>query len=280
MYLIDNYVAKVKRKEVVVMSPDALFKKEFMQTMHERKMRALNFHIREVVIPEKMEEKRLPKPECVYKVRGVVEPYFSKLNGKVVEKYTEEVRKRQLTSTGEFRKEKGKYVYDEVVVPINSMCIVSSVTIQLRNVIQEVGRPPVAYNPSEGFRYVDYIEDTNGGRRYIYIIPKDYLVPLDLCALVLTPNTHRDQYKGLRVALANGHYVNLYVIPYKHQGERGYRVLDVKPTTNFDVEIKALLEFWVRIGVMFNPEFAHMDEAVRGGKCNLVIEDLVGSRVQ
>lgn len=256
---------------------DQIFVKEFKDMMNGRRSMSGVFNLVDIPVPNiPTLISNLGKGE-VCLVRGIKESFFDTLNNAEVQLVTTPILvKRQVLSDSSFRVDKnGDYVFTQVPVKQGFVAVHSNKSIGLRNRI-EVNGVERKHTPTEGFRYVDFFE-LNGERRYIYLIPKENVYPLSLCALIITPNTHRNFYKGCKVALQNGHYLYLYVIPYKAGKEtRGYRVLGVKPSTIFDVEVKKLLQYWMRISVIFDLNLTALENQV-GGEINVGIMDLVGT---
>ena len=256
---------------------DQVFAKEFKDMMNGRRSMTGYFNITEIPVPSLPSLLTNLGKGDVCLVKGIKEPFFDKLNNVEVQLVTTPaLMKRQVLSDGSFRIDRnGDYVLIQVPVKQGFIAVHSSKSIGLKNKVA-VNGVEKNHTPTEGFRYVDFFE-LNGERRYIYIIPKENVYPLSLCALIITPNTHRNFYKGCKLALQNGHYVYLYVIPYKAGREtRGYRVLGVKPSINFDIEVKKLLEHWMRLGVIFDLNLTALDYQV-GGESNVGIMDLVGT---
>lgn len=256
---------------------DQVFAKEFKDMMNGRRSITGYFNITDIPVPSIPSLlTNLGKGE-VCLVKGIKEPFFDKLNNSEVQLVTTPtLMKRQVLSDGSFRVDRnGDYVLIQVPVKQGFVPIHSNKSIGLKNriVVNGVERK---HTLSEGYKYVDFFE-LNGEKRYIYIVPKENVYPMNLCALVITPNTHRNFYKGCKLALQNGHYLYLYVIPYKAGREtRGYRVLGVKPSPNFDIEVKKLLEYWMRIGVIFDLNLTALENQV-GGENNVGIMDLIGT---
>ncbi len=255
---------------------DNVFAKEFKDMMNGRRSITGSFNLVDLPVP------KLPNlitnfgKGDVCLVKGIKEPFFDKLNDLQVQLVTNSIlMKRQVLSDGSFRLDNnGEYVYTQVPIKQGFVAIHSNKSIGLRRKIV-VNGVEKEHKPTEGFRYVDYFE-LNGERRYVYIIPKDNVYRLELCALIVTPNKHRNFYKGCRLALQNGNYVYLYVIPYKNRDTRGYRVIGAKASTNFDMEVKKLLEYWMNLGVIFDLNLTALENQV-GGETNVGIMDLVGT---
>lgn len=260
---------------------DRLFSKEFKDMMFGRKsisMNNPNFSFLNIPTPHiGSMRKEAPKTPLAL-VRNISEPYFDKLNNsevQIVGKST--LYKRKVKSDGTFWvDDNGKFVTDEIHVPSTSVGVLSDIPIGIRRFIYDDNGNKVEVKVSEGFKYVDYIEK-GGKRKYIYIIPKEYVYKLSLCALILTPNRHRVFYKGCRLALQSGNYVYMYVIPFTARNvDRGYKILGVKSTFVFDEEVKLLLKYWQDIGVIFNLGMTQLDNPING-VTNLGLVDIEGT---
>lgn len=212
----------------------------------------------------------------MFLIRGIKEEYFDKLNGEEVQQVAKgNLTKRIAGSDGKFLLDKkGQPRTQDVTVPSGSIVILSSRSIGLKNWVMVKGEKK-KHKPTEGFAYVDFVE-TKSGRKYMYIIPKNYVYRLNMCALVLTPNTRRVFYKGSRLALQNGSYIFMYVVPYTYRNSQEARVIGIKSSPNFDEEVRMLLEGWVHRGVLFNPSLTQLDEQV-GGLVNVGLQDIGGT---
>lgn len=253
---------------------DTIFAREFRAMMNGRRSLSQGYKLADLPIPPiDTMTKGAPKGRLAL-IKGVKEMFFERLNGKEVQLVGRtSLQKRQVLSDGTFRRDSnGAYVYDQVPVPHGSVAVLSNLSIGLRRVVD--GRE---HKPTVGFKYVDFVETPNG-RRYIYIIPKNYVYRLELCALVLTPNRRRIYYKGCKLALQNGHYVYLYVIPYTYRDNADVRILGVKSTFDFDREVSTILKYWAEVGVIFHPSLTALEGQVNG-ETNLGIVDLEGTVV-
>ena len=232
--------------------PNRLFVSEFKQMMIDRyNMYGSDkrFLINNLPLPH-IPSLQIDKENGAY-VKGITESYFNKLNKTVVN-----IEKRQAWTKkvydqyGKTLIENGKPVVKSVTIPMDSVVISSTVNIELPNA-KIVGVSKKKYVPSDGFMYIDF-EVKNGVKLFYYAIPKRYVYKLNLCALILTKNTHRRAYKGYKVALQNGTYIYLYIIPYNPNRAVTYRLLGVKASPNFDKEINTIVHWWQRNNVTFN----------------------------
>ena len=237
--------------------PDKLFCQEFRQMMTDRNSQIGSdprFHLVELPMPVLSSMFSATVNSSFAQVDGVKEEYFSSLNESVVTVLKRgEFKKRQVDSEGNFLKDRdGHIVYTQVPVPHGSVAILSKKCIGLRNRIVENGVVK-RYEPSQGFKYVDYVDLAGGkGRRYIYIIPKANVFSLNTCTLVLSQNNLRNFYKGYRLALQNGSYVYLYVVPTAKLRQSSYRILGTKFSPDFSSEINSILKLWQSLGVIFD----------------------------
>lgn len=264
---------------------DSIFNREFKEMMNSRKAHVTGFALNTIPLPD---FKTLPqsskfsfytgsKSRKVALIKGVTEPFFDRLTNTEVELVGRtKLYKRQVLSDGSFRKDANdSYVADEVTVPQSSVAVLSPISIGLKRVVKNERGVELEHRPSEGFRYVDYVE-TKEGRKYIYIIPRQYVYRLTLVALMITHNRHRNFYHGTRIALQNGHYVYLYTAPYTYRENMGAHILGIKASTDFDKEVKLLLDFWQQKKIMFPIQDTLLSEQV-GGVTNLGFQEMEGT---
>lgn len=261
---------------------DRLFYKEFKDMMNGRRTISANnpnFSFMKIPLPEcKNMLKTAPKNNLAL-VKGITEPYFDKLNNTEVSLVKGTVLyKRKVLSDGSFWvNANGKYETEEINVKSDTVGIISSIPIGLKR-FEEADGVKREIKVSEGFKYVDYIENKDTKeRKYIYIVPKEYVYKLSLCALILTPNKHRVFFKGCRLALQSGNYMYMYVIPFTVRNqERGYRVLGVKSTFIFDEEVSSILKYWQDMNILFNLGMTTLENNING-MTNLGIMDIEGT---
>ena len=232
--------------------PNKLFVQEFKQMMIDRfNMYGTDqrFLINNLPLPH-IPSLKFDKENGAY-VKGITEPYFDKLNKSVVNVEKRQAwTKKEYDQHGKVLMKDGKPVVKDVTIPMESVVVSSSVNIELPNV-KVVGVSKQKYRPSDGFLYVDY-EVKNGVKIFYYAIPKVYLYKLNLCALILTKNTYRRAYKGYKIALQNGTYIYMYIIPYNPNRAMSYRLLGVKASPNFSNEVKTIIQWWQKQNVSFN----------------------------
>lgn len=251
---------------------NSIFMKEFRDMMNGR--RNLSGALKLVDIPVPSISTMLSgAPKRVRAiVKGIKEPFFERLNGHEVELTGRmSLQKREVVSDGTFRKDgNGNFVTVHVPVPHNCVAIISHVPIGLKRKVE--GRE---HKVSEGYKYVDYIT-TAEGRKYVYIVPKDFVYRLTMCALIITANKRRNYYKGAKIARQTGSYFYLYVVPYTYRENMDARILGVKSGFSFDNEVSQILSYWVQQGVMFHPTLTAISDT-QSKVQNLGIMNLEGT---
>lgn len=232
---------------------DEIFRRDFKRMMSERKNyygADARFYINNLPVPTIPSMLTLKNSKMVL-IKGVQEPYFSKLNGKVAYIFKRQSwEKRLYDSEGKFRKEGDKFLTQKVTIPRDSIVIGSTVNINLPNT-EMVGKIKRKYYPADGYKYIDY-QIINNKPIYFYYIPKSFVYEVNLCAMILSNVVHKRYYWGYKVALQNGTMAYLYVIPFNPRSQRNYRVLSIKASTNFKKEFEMLLSHWQMMGASFN----------------------------
>lgn len=258
---------------------DYVFYREFVDMMNGRRLTNQGFRYVDLPFPAFTSMiNGAPKRKSVYisdnDENKITVPFFEALNGSTAElvgKTT--LLKRQFLADGSFRKDKnGNFMYTQVPVKHECVAIMSPINIQLKRFEIDKKGKKQDIKIDDLYRYVDFIESPTG-RKYIYIIPKKHCHRLNMTALIITPNKHRNYYKGAKLALQSGNYVNLYVIPYKYSENLSYRVIGVKPSIDFDNEVGQIISTWVDMGVLFNLNMTALNNPVKG-LSNLGIIDL------
>lgn len=245
------------------MTSDENFAKEFIEMMNALKANTGYLNIGDVPIPPALAETFAvqDKERCL--VRGIPEPYFELLNehshtllGHI------QPKRRKFDYKGDFVYDPatGEPVLIDVDVPRDCIAIVSDIMIGL----------PYSKKDKPNYIYVDYIENVNSKgetvRKYIYIIPKQYCYKLNQTALVISWNKiNKNFFKEVALSLSTGNLLYLAVIPYKPtSSERPYKVLHTKVSINYDDEIDALIRYWIKNQVMFNPNDCQLVEDYKG----------------
>lgn len=257
---------------------DSLFHKEFKDMMNGRRSMVQNFNLVDLPLPEQTTMINGSPKLHMAVVKGITEPFFDRLNKQEVQLVGRTtLKKRQVLSDGTFRKNaQGNFEYTQIPVPHGHVAILSPLSIGLKRKIMIDGVEK-QHKVSEGYRYVDYIQSKTG-RKYIYIVPKDFVYRLSMCALVLTPNKRRNYFQGCKLALQNGNYVYLYVVPYRYRESLDLRVLGVKSNFDFNAEVHQIINYWMGLGVIFNLALTTLETQVNG-ITNLGIMDLEGTIV-
>lgn len=259
-----------------------VFAKEFSNMMNDRKSVNTGFSIKDIPCPNLgliTADDYVAGGKLAF-VKGIDEPFFSDLNNTNVEVVKGRSFKKRLSYFDEngktqFRKEKdGQGMTTEITVEKGFVAVYSSINIHLPNKV-EVNREKKNYNPTKGYRFVDFM-DTDKGRKYLYLIPMQYVYPMELCGLVISLNKHRAYYKGCKVALTNGHYVYVYSIPYKYRENTGYYLIGAKPSPDFDKEMNQLLDYWMKNNILFDLNMTALDSNYKGN-VNLGIVDIPGT---
>ena len=259
-----------------------VFAKEFSNMMNDRKSVNTGFSIKDIPCPNLgliTADDYVAGGKLAF-VKGIDEPFFSDLNNTNVEVVKGRSFKKRLSYFDEngktqFRKEKdGQGMTTEITVEKGFVAVYSSINIHLPNKV-EVNGEKKNYNPTKGYRFVDFM-DTDKGRKYLYLIPMQYVYPMELCGLVISLNKHRAYYKGCKVALTNGHYVYVYSIPYKYRENTGYYLIGAKPSPDFDKEMNQLLDYWMKNNILFDLNMTALDSNYKGN-VNLGIVDIPGT---
>lgn len=235
---------------------DAIFVKEF--DMMVRELSAVRTaDIFSLPVPDSFSLSKMDTSFEQVTFQGIEVDYYSKLNGTVAYLLSRpKLVRKKYNSNGDYVKDKdGKYFTEEVVVHNDCVAVLSKVKIGVPNKFK-----------SEGFEYVDlYVSESESKKElyYIYIIPRQYVYKLNLCALCLAFDRPKKLYGGCQVYLYSGHKVYLYIAPYKVSSvARNYRVFTVKPTLDLQKEYKDLLTFWGENGIIFNIEYLWISEVI------------------
>jgi hypothetical protein len=248
------------------MKHNELFFKDFNEMMSDRRAHYANdprFQLMELPIPAMpgVQTGNIGVALCL--IKGVKEPFFDALNNEVVTlvgKTT--LTKRQPSPEGGWRTDaNGNPLKIQVPVPNDCVAVISEKNIKLRRTLED-GKQYVA---SGGYKYVDYFDNNSGKRKFIYIIPRDCVYRLNTCALILTFNIHRSFYRRYKLALQNGSYIYMYVVPYKRRTDnQSYRILGVKAGCDFQKEVYDIISLWMNYNAIFNLNYTKLTEPVRG----------------
>ena len=248
---------------------NTLFRKEFKKMMIDRRSEWLGrsecqiFEIPKLPICPNIVNNRFGQGMEVVGIKGIQEPYFSSLNGKIgcIEKRDKWYKKKIGEDGQPLRDAKtGEIIQSDVAVPSDSVVISSEVNIKLPYT-KLVGVQRKLYEPTKGYKYIDY-EQVNAEKRvYYYIIPKACAIKVNLCAFILSNRTLTrgdNYYIGYKVALQNGNYLYVYVAPYTRKYAK-YRVVSLKPSPDFTKEIRMLFYFWMHKAITFPTELCKIE---------------------
>lgn len=242
-------------------SLDEIFYKEFTQTMLD--LRGINGYcnLNDIPLPPEAEGRFLIEKRNKVVVRGITEEYYSKLDEKEALLWgSSALRRRKYDYKGEFIKDKeGKYVLEDVPCPHDSTAIISPISIHV----------PASFKSKENSKYVDMVTkkglDGSLMHRFVYIVPKKYCYMLKQTALVLSWNKLRRFYSGTMLAMQNGSYLYVYVVPYNPTSQaKTYRVLHCKTSIDYSSELVMLRDYWIKNNIIFNPSWCQLDDFVRG----------------
>lgn len=240
-------------------SLEQIFITEFKRMMSIRKMESGYVDIANVPLPSKLAGKLfIEKNELCY-IHKITDEYYSQLNNTEVKIFPKvKLNRRKFDHKGEFIKNKDdSYVLEDVPLPHGCIAILSDIRLGV----------PTKYKPNDNFAYVDFLcKEINGVKvyKYIYIVPKKYCYKLNQTALVLSWKALQNYYSGIKLALQNGHYLYMYIVPYKPNTRHNYRVLHCKTTDDFSEEITTIRNFWLENNIIFNPADCELIEGHKG----------------
>ena len=241
-------------------SLDEIFYKEFNQMMYGLKGMNGVLSIGDIPLPPDAKGKFLVEKHNKVAVNGITDEYYKKLNGSEAMLWSNgALERRKFDYKGNFMKgDDGNILKESVTLPQGCGAIISDIKLGV----------PVKYSSEEKFNYVDYTDVRLGNyikRYFLYIVPKTYLYMMQQTALVLSWNKLQRFYSGAKIALQNGSFMYMFIIPYKPSSvQKNYRILHCKTTDDYSTEIKMLLDYWIKAGVMFNPNCCAMSEYVKG----------------
>lgn len=268
-----------------------VFAKEFTDMMNQRRSMNTDFTLVNIMTPNL---KNVSKDIILHDdfvaggkrayIKGILEPGFSQLNKTEVEvvkgrTFSKRMFLKNADGQIEFRKNAdGSYMTQEVTLDKGFVAVYSPINLRLNNRDKH----------HRGYMYIDFMEfnghkyvpgrlnSHNPKKMYLYAIPMEAVYIEELCALVISLNKHRAYYKGIKIALTNGHYVYVYSIPYKYRENSGYVMLGAKANTDFDAEVQYLLNFWMKNQILFDLNLTSLDSQVKG-VINMGIQDIPGT---
>ena len=242
-------------------SNDRLFADEFMQMMKSLKGLNPNSELRNIPLPKELIEEFVITNYDKAIVVGIEDEYYSKLNETEVflARADQKFTRRKFDYKGKFMKDKsGEIIREEVSKPAGCLGVFSEVNVNV----------PLKYkNKEEHFEFVDFF-DTDKDRKFLYFIPKQYLYKEKQTALVISWRKLPNFYFGVELSMTTGDFINVFVIDYKpNKLRRDYRVLHCKTDVNYDEELQKLFNYWISIGMIFNPSSCElMEEYTKRGK--------------
>lgn len=235
-----------------------MFCKEFTKMMNMRKAMTPSFDLQQLdVSPKSVGE--VINNDKVY-IKGIEEEYFSNLNDTeaIVWSGGKLKRRKYDYQRNYIRDKNGNYVTEDVVIPHDSIAIVSDKRIGVKT----------DFKSKENFINVEMIQSKEDPSivRYIYIVPRKYCYKLNQTALILSLNKMRSYYQGVSLAMTNGYTIFVYIIPYKPTRNvyKPYRILCTKTDIDYSVELQALQEYWLKRGYIFNPDDCVIEEGYKG----------------
>jgi hypothetical protein len=247
------------------MTNDQVFVREFkemMSTRHAISAERGQIGLSQIPVPN---NDALTKSRPVVYIKGIKEPFFSRLNksqAMLTNKTT--LNKRQVLSDGSFRKDdNNQYVVDKIKVPNSAVALASPISIGLKRQYKDSSGVVQTYIQSKSFRYIDYI-DRKSGRVYIYVIPKTFVYRMAQVALIVTMAKRSKYYGAVKIALQNGTFCHLSIIPYSGREMPDAHLISVKATLNFTNEITHLLQVWQHHAVIFDLSLTTLEISVNG----------------
>lgn len=241
-------------------SLDEIFAKEFKKMMNDLKATSGYINLTDIPVPPEMVTMMQRSHSEMVAIYPMNDQYYSRLGNTMAILWRGTLKKRKFDYKGNFMTDKsGNFIYQDISCPGDCAAVVSSISIQV----------PLKYKPSENMSYVDMIsrklDDGSDETYFVYIIPKKYLYKINQTALVLSWNKLRVYYSGVQLAMQNGRYLYLYIIPHKptRNGQHNYRVLMTKPSIDYSAELMLLNKYWLDNNIIFNPAICELNEPVR-----------------
>lgn len=211
------------------------------------------FSVENLPLLQGMADMALTKKDDMAEVCKVTEEYFKDLNGTCVHVYPDksEFLRPRVGSDGKvMRDNSGAVVVKKFEVPKGSLLVATP---------KKVVIPNTAVVQNKGFMYATMSTSKNADgtvvKQYYYTIPKEYLYPLNYCALVISSNPRRANsfYYSLKVLLQNGCAVYLSVMPIsKIAKAQEQRIVYKALKCDMHREIRQLVDMWSkRVAVAF-----------------------------
>lgn len=243
---------------------DGIFRTEFLNMMNGRRSMNVPILLKDLPLPRvELPQLGQPRGHYVY-IEGVEEKFFDSLNKTVATlEGRKTLKKPIILSDGTVKRgQDGKPEYEDITVPNTHVALSSSKSIKLRRYVEVDGKK-VEHLPSNGYKYVSFREK-GGKRSYIYIVPKSCVYRLNVCALVLTSTPRRRFYEGYKIALQNGTYMYMYVLPFKYRQIEDILVLKIKPSISFIKEQETVLNILHQKNFIFSKGATELETQLNG----------------
>lgn len=216
---------------------DKQFIKEF-NTVCKQLKSVRPFNIQDITIPTDV----IPRPDLTKKIliKDIKDKYISKLNDSIVDWYKNRTIDRNVYwNSGEVRR------VESYTVPTGSQIIRTDKPIEL----------PAKYKYEEkGLEYIDYT-DVDGQRYWYYSIPERNLYEVVETALVISERLKPQHYGGVRVVSTYGYPFYMYIVGIKNYKKvESQKVITTGIDIDYKAEINLLLNYWINIGLIFNPD--------------------------
>lgn len=202
-------------------------------------------------------------PECakgwkvsgaeMYGVDGVSEPYFEKLNRKLVKRLTKGYKQRVVDKVNRCYKkdENGNYVYKDYTVPTGSVVVLSDVRIDLPH--------EKRHTPSKGYGYIDFV-DNKGVREYMYVLPKSVLYQVHQTALAISVKNMKN-FSGMGYKTWSMGNIFIHVIPYRpNSSYTGTKILKTGTSLDYSKEIMDIVSYWQEVCLIPNISLCQLQD--------------------
>lgn len=216
---------------------DLLFFGEFKALINDRRNGHLNIPLDSITIPPLPNLiEGIPSNPIIF-VMGIEKKYFSLLNNSKAE-LLDLSDKKKITPNKNISK--------------HCVLIASKIFIGM------VNETKLKNFKNSKFNYIGCIEKENGEKSCIYIIPKKYVYKINICALILTSKKVDEFYNGFKLIKQDGESIYLYVIPYQYK-KYNYNILALKYSSNFNKEIKLILNHWIKKSYIFDFNLTYLE---------------------
>lgn len=197
----------------------------------------------------------------MYYIQGIEDKYYSKLNNTYVQGLPKGMiaKKRIIDRVNRCYKknEDGKYLYEDVKIPIGCVVITSEVDLGL----------PFKYKVDE-YGYIDYVI-RGGKKRYLYYISKKNLYKAHQTALALSVKNMKN-YAGKGYSTWRNGVIYLHIIPYNPRSSYiGTKILRTSNSIeDYGKCIQEIVNYWQNNLVIPNIGLCSMSDGE-----NLVLKD-------